>query len=77
DVARARLFASQGTTAISLRWFSGEGQVPGICEVPLETFFAATDYLIELGCKRIVLVWTSKGAEAALMRGSYTAVSSA
>jgi acetyl esterase/lipase len=71
DVARARLFASQGTTAIALRWFSGEGQVLGICEVPLETFFAATDYLIELGCKRIVLVGTSKGAEAALLTAVY------
>ncbi|MGO8657746.1 acyl-CoA thioester hydrolase/BAAT C-terminal domain-containing protein, partial [Rhizobium ruizarguesonis] len=55
----------------ALRWFSGEGQVPGICEVPLETFFAATDYLVELGCKRIVLVGTSKGAEAALLTAVY------
>jgi pimeloyl-ACP methyl ester carboxylesterase len=71
DVARARLFASQGATVIALRWFGGEGQAPGICEVPLETVFAATDYLIELGCKRIVLVGTSKGAEAALLTAVY------
>ncbi|EJT05434.1 acyl-CoA thioester hydrolase/BAAT C-terminal domain-containing protein [Rhizobium sp. CCGE 510] len=67
DAARARLFASQGVTAMALRWFGGEGQVPGICEVPLETFFSAIDYLVELGCKRLVLVGTSKGAEAALL----------
>ncbi len=71
DVARARLFASQGATVIALRWFGGEGQVPGICEVPLETFFSATDYLVGLGCKRIVLVGTSKGAEAALLTTVY------
>lgn len=67
DTARARLFASRGVTAIALRCFGGEGQVPGICEVPLETFFSAIDYLVELGCKRIVLLGTSKGAEAALL----------
>lgn len=71
DVARARLCASQGATVIALRWFGGEGQVPGICEVPLEIFFAATDYLMELGCRRIVLVGTSKGAEAALLTAVY------
>ncbi|MBY3062908.1 acyl-CoA thioesterase [Rhizobium laguerreae] len=71
DVARARLFASQGATVIALRWFGGEGQVPGICEVPLETFFSATAFLVGLGCKRIVLVGTSKGAEAALLTAVY------
>ncbi|NZD52111.1 alpha/beta hydrolase [Rhizobium leguminosarum] len=71
DVARAGLFASLGAAVIALRWFGGEGQVPGICEVPLETFFAATDYLVELGCTRIVLVGTSKGAEAALLTAVY------
>ncbi|MBY5766076.1 hypothetical protein HFO06_23700 [Rhizobium leguminosarum] len=71
DVARARLFASQGATVIALRWFGGEGQVPGICEVPLETFFSAMDYLVGLGCKRIVLVGTSKGSEAALLTAVY------
>lgn len=66
DVGRARLFANQGSSALALRWFGGEGQPPGICEIPLETFFAATDYLIGTGCHRIVYVGTSKGAEAAL-----------
>ncbi|OBQ63701.1 acyl-CoA thioesterase [Mesorhizobium loti] len=67
DVARARLFANQGVSALALQWFGGEGQVPGICEIPLETFFAATDCLVGLGCRRIVYVGTSKGAEAALL----------
>jgi len=67
DVARARLFAGQGTSALALQWFGGEGQVPGICEIPLETFFAATDFLVGLGCRRIVYVGTSKGAEASLL----------
>lgn len=67
DVSRAELFARLGATAIALRWFGGEGQVPGICEVPLETFFAATDALVRWGCERIVFVGTSKGAEAALL----------
>jgi acetyl esterase/lipase len=67
DVARARLFAGQGASALALQWFGGEGQVPGICEIPLETFFAATDCLVGLGCRGIVYVGTSKGAEASLL----------
>ena len=49
------------------RWFGGEGQPPGICEVPLEVFTRATDRLIEEGCERVAYVGTSKGAEAALL----------
>lgn len=67
DVGRVRLFANEGSSALALQWFGGEGQAPGICEIPLETFFAATDYLLETGCRRIVYVGTSKGAEAALL----------
>ncbi|WP_428535193.1 acyl-CoA thioester hydrolase/BAAT C-terminal domain-containing protein [Rhodopila sp.] len=67
DVARARLFASRGAVALALRWFGGEGQPPGICEVPLETFTRALDTLEQHGCKRIAFVGTSKGAEAALL----------
>ena len=67
DVARARLFAREGASALALQWFGGEGQIPGICEIPLETFFAATGCLIGLGCRRIVYVGTSKGAEASLL----------
>jgi len=67
DVARARLFAALGATCIALRWFGGEGQAPGICEVPLESFTPATDRLIAEDCDRIAYVGTSKGAEAALL----------
>lgn len=67
NVERARLFAQCGAVAIALRWFGGEGQIPGICEIPLETFAAATDRLVEAGCTRIAYLGTSKGAEAALL----------
>jgi dienelactone hydrolase len=33
EVARARLFAGLGAVCLALRWFGGEGQPPGICEV--------------------------------------------
>ncbi|TPM27926.1 acyl-CoA thioester hydrolase/BAAT C-terminal domain-containing protein [Mesorhizobium sp. B2-3-4] len=71
DVARARLFAREGVSALALRWFGGDGQTPGICEIPLETFFAATDRLVGLGCRRIVYVGTSKGAEASLLAAAH------
>jgi uncharacterized protein len=67
DVARARLFAELGAICIALRYFGGERQPPGICEVPLEVFTRATDRLIEEGCERVAYVGTSKGAEAALL----------
>ena len=47
DVERARLLARHGALALALRWLGGEGQPPGICEVPLETFGAAVDWLVE------------------------------
>jgi hypothetical protein len=67
DVQRASLFASRGATALALRWFGGEGQTPGICEVPLESFVDAITVLERQGCKRIAIIGTSKGAEAALL----------
>jgi acetyl esterase/lipase len=67
DLARARLFAALGATCIALRWFGGDGQPPGICEVPLERFTPATDRLIAEGCDQVAYVGTSKGAEAALL----------
>ncbi|MET2830101.1 acyl-CoA thioester hydrolase/BAAT C-terminal domain-containing protein [Mesorhizobium shangrilense] len=71
DIARARLFAGERASALALQWFGGEGQVPGICEIPLETFSAATDFLVGLGCRRIVYVGTSKGAEASLLAATH------
>jgi hypothetical protein len=67
DIGRAKLCAEAGAKALALQWFGGEGQPPGICEIPLETFVHATDYLLSEGCQRIVFVGTSKGAEAALL----------
>lgn len=67
DVGRATLFAAKGATSLAMRWFGGEGQVPGICEVPIESFRRATDRLVAEGCSRIAYVGTSKGAEAALL----------
>lgn len=73
DVARASLFAERGVMALALRWFGGEGQSPGICEIPLEIFISAVDRLAEVGCDRIAFLGTSKGAEAALLVASYDA----
>jgi pimeloyl-ACP methyl ester carboxylesterase len=67
DNVRAGLFAEAGARALALQWFGGADQSPGICEIPLETFVDATDLLISKGCERIILVGTSKGAEAALL----------
>lgn len=67
DVHRARIIARQSVLALALQWFGGEGQSPGICEVPLETFSAAIDLVAVRGCNRVVIVGTSKGAEAALL----------
>ncbi|WP_327588150.1 hypothetical protein OHA25_14880 [Nonomuraea sp. NBC_00507] len=69
---RCRLFARAGVTAVSVRWFGGPGQVPGICEVPLETFVAATGLLRERGARRISILGNSKSAEAALLVSTLT-----
>lgn len=70
DIVRARLFAEAGAQVLALQWFGGTDQSPGICEIPLETFITATDFLVSRRCERIVLVGTSKGAEAALLVAS-------
>jgi uncharacterized protein len=67
NIPRARLFAEAGFVALAMRWFGGEGQVPGICEIPLETFTLATDRLLTEGVRHVAYVGTSKGAEAALL----------
>lgn len=51
---------------LSPRWFGDVGQPPGICEVPLETFTPALDHLAGLS-DHLVVLGTSKGAEAALL----------
>jgi dienelactone hydrolase len=67
DIERARLLARRGALALALQWFGGPGQSPGICAIPLETFTAAIDWLVEQGSQRIGIVGLSKGAEAALL----------
>ncbi len=67
DVDRARLLARHGALAVALRWFGGEGQPSGICEVPLETFGSAADWLEDKGARRIGVIAISKGAEGALL----------
>ncbi|RVX46700.1 hypothetical protein EDD27_9598 [Nonomuraea polychroma] len=64
---RARILAQEGMTAMSIRWYGGPGQSPGICEIPLETFVSAIDLLESTGVRRICLLGSSKGAEAALL----------
>jgi len=51
---------------MSIRWFGGPGQSPGICEIPLATFQPALQRLSELH-EHVAVVGTSKGAEAALL----------
>jgi uncharacterized protein len=67
DVDRARLLARCGALAVALRWFGGERQPSGICEVPLETFGSAVDWLEDKGARRVGVVAISKGAEGALL----------
>ncbi|SEO21786.1 hypothetical protein SAMN05216267_102049 [Actinacidiphila rubida] len=63
---RCRLLARAGVTALSIRWFGGPEQPAGVCEIPLETFAAATELLRDRGAARVSLLGVSKGAEAAL-----------
>jgi uncharacterized protein len=63
---RCRLLATRGVAALSIRWFGGTGQPPGICEVPLEVFGPALDRLAALS-PRLAVLGVSKGAEAALL----------
>jgi dienelactone hydrolase len=67
DVGRARLFSERGAVALAQRWWGGEGQAPGICEIPLEVFMRGIDRLAAEGCERIAVLGTSRGAEAALL----------
>jgi len=70
DADRARLLASHGVMAMSIRWFGGPGQPDGPRLVPLETFTDALDRLAA-ECDRLVISGTSFGAEAALLVAAY------
>jgi dienelactone hydrolase len=67
DAERCRILARAGMTALSIRWFGGPGQAPGICEIPLERFVEAIDVLRAEAGQRIGVLGVSKGAEAALL----------
>ncbi|MGW2962529.1 acyl-CoA thioester hydrolase/BAAT C-terminal domain-containing protein [Streptomyces sp. NPDC001220] len=67
ETDRCRLLARTGMTALSIRWFGGEGQPAGICEIPLETFCTAISLLRAKGAERTGVLGVSKGAEAALL----------
>jgi len=64
---RARVLASRGVLAASIRYFGGPGQPPGVCEIPLETFVAGLDLLRQYHPPRIGMMGVSKGAEATLL----------
>ncbi|MFB7917494.1 acyl-CoA thioester hydrolase/BAAT C-terminal domain-containing protein [Streptomyces sp. NPDC056061] len=66
EAERCRLLAREGLCALSVRWFGGAGQSPGICEIPLDAFGPAIEVLRTHGVRRIGVLGTSKGAEAAL-----------
>lgn len=63
---RVRLLARSGVAAMSVRWFGGTGQPPGICEVALESLSAQLDRLVDYA-EHLAVLGTSKGAEAALL----------
>ena len=68
DIDRARLLSEHGAHAMAVRWFGGEGQAPGVCEIPLEVFTRALDRLEEEeGVERLAVLGLSKGAEAATL----------
>jgi hypothetical protein len=67
DVERAQLLAEHGAHALALRWFGGDAQAPGVCEIPLEVFVRALDRLGAEGVERLTIIGLSKGAEAAML----------
>jgi dienelactone hydrolase len=66
EAARCRVLAAAGATAVSVRWFGGPGQQPQPYEVPLETFTGTLDLLAAF-CRRIAVLGSSFGAQAALL----------
>lgn len=68
DVGRARLLATHGAVASTIRWFGDDGPA----EVPLERFIAEIDRLADL-VDRVAIMGVSYGAEAALLIASMDA----
>lgn len=67
---RARLLSRLGAIALTYRWVGGQGQPGGICEYPLESFSPAVERLAAR-CDRVVLLGTSKTAEAFLLYAAH------
>jgi hypothetical protein len=63
---KARALAAAGAHALTIQYFGGPGQLPGICELPLETFVDALDRLAGEDVEQLGLVGLSKSAEAGL-----------
>ncbi|MCU1537631.1 MAG: Acyl-CoA thioesterase [Humibacillus sp.] len=63
---RAAVLSARGVTALTYRWFGAPGQPHGIWELPLESFGWAVERLAA-ECDRVVLLGTSKSAEAFLL----------
>lgn len=70
EADRARVLAGLGATALTYRWFGADGQPAGLCEYPLESFAPAVERL-ETECDEIVLLGTSKSAEAFLLYAAH------
>jgi pimeloyl-ACP methyl ester carboxylesterase len=69
EADRCRVLAAAGMTALSVRWFGGEGQPASVDRVPLESFEEPLALLHER-CDRLAVLGTSRGAEAALLLGA-------
>lgn len=69
EADRCRVLAAAGVTAMSIRWFGGVGQRPNVDLVPLESFEKHLALLHER-CRRLAVLGTSRGAEAALLLGA-------
>lgn len=72
-VAQATALQKQGFSVLVLAYFGGEGQSDALVDIPLETFDTGLDWLAaqpEVDAKRIGMLASSKGAEAALLMAS-------
>jgi pimeloyl-ACP methyl ester carboxylesterase len=69
EADRCQVLAEVGVTALSVRWSGGPGQPAAVDRVPLEFFEEPLARLHER-CERLVVLGTSRGAEAALLLGA-------
>lgn len=69
-VSQATALQSEGYSVLALSYFGAEGQPDALVDVPLETFDAGLNWLVEqpeVNPARIAMIGGSKGAEAALL----------